>query len=365
MGARGAAETMMRLAGLRSTRENLAFVLFAAVLGGVVAFAIGRAGGPSVGIGAYLPNVRFYLFALTGFVCVAVGYLLVRHKPDSPARFLVRAEPARELWQTITGGLPLILAVALFMPSFSIIKAGIPLFTEYGWDAEFIALDRALHGTDPWRLLQPALGHPLITAALAQLYHTWFLLIYAGTLFFALLVKDRALRCRYFLSYFAMWTIGGMAMAVGFASVGPCFLEPLLGDRHFAEQTAYLAAADRQYPVAVLDVQRSLVAWFQSGDFELGRGISAMPSMHVALAFLFFLAMRKVSRAAGWFFGAYCVLILIASVHLAYHYAIDGYVSLALVAAIWWLAGKLAPRLVSPAPEPASPTDVIRVPARA
>jgi hypothetical protein len=360
------AETTMRLGGLLLKRENLVFLLFVAALAFAVVFAVERAGGPAAGLDAYLPNVRVFLLALSGCLCAAIAWLLVRHRPDSPTKFLLEAPQSRALWHALAQGLPLILAVAFFMPSFSMIKAGLPLFNTYHWDAEFIALDRALHfGTDPWRLLQPVLGHPLVTAALAQLYHTWFLLIYAGTLFFALLVKDAALRCRYFLAYFLTWTIGGMAMAVGFASVGPCFLEPILGQAHFAEQMAYLEAANRQYPVATLEVQHALVEWFRSGDLTLGRGISAMPSMHVALAFLFFLAMRKVSRAAGWFFGAYCAAIMIASVHLGYHYAVDGYVSLALVAGVWWLAGKIAPRLISPEPQPIPTTEIPGVPARA
>lgn len=354
----------MQLADLRLKRETLVFLLFVAVLGVTVTFAIQRAGGPAIGLETYLPNVRFFMLALVGYVCIAVPYLLVRHRPTSPARFLTEAPAARALWNSVVTGLPLILAVACFMPSFSLIKAGIPLFAAYTWDAQLIALDRAIHGTDPWRLLQPVLGYPIITAALAKLYHTWFLLIYGGTLFFALLVKDRALRCRYFLSYFLMWTIGGMAMAVGFASVGPCFLEPLLGDPRFAEQMAYLKAADRLYPVAVLEVQDALVAWYRSEDFKFGRGISAMPSMHVALAFLFFLGVRQVSRAAGWFFGAFCFAIAIASVHLGYHYAVDGYASLALVAAIWWVAGKLVPLLTAERPFIAA-AEVASVPVRA
>lgn len=355
----------MQLARLLPKRENAVFLAFVAVLAVSVTQLIERFGGPSVGIAAFMPNIRFYFLMLVGFVCCVASYLLFRYRPENPTEFLLHSPEARGFWTSIAAGVPLLIATGFFMPTFSLIKSGIPLFNPYGWDSQFIALDRAIHGTDPWRLLQPVLGYPIVTAALAQLYHTWFLLIYVGTLFFAVMVKDRALRCRYFIAYFLMWTIGGMAMAVGLASVGPCFLEPLLGNPHFAEQMAYLEAADRQYPVAVLEVQRELIAWFRAGDFGFGRGISAMPSMHVALAFLFFLAVRRVSRKAGWFFGVFCFGIMIASVHLGYHYAIDGYVSVALVAAIWWAAGKLTPVLLGPARENAGSAEVSGVPARA
>jgi hypothetical protein len=356
----------MRLAAFQPKREDVAVLLFVFALSIIVNVMIEQVGGTALGLGGYLPNVQFYLLALVFFVCAAVAYLLIRYRPDSPVQFLREGEPARAQWRTIAGALPLLLAVGAFMPSFALIKSGIPLFTAYDWDARFIALDQALHfGVDPWRLLQPVLGYPIVTAALAKIYHSWFLLIYAGALYMALLVKDRALRQRYFLSYFAVWTIGGMAMAVGFASVGPCFLEPLLGNTHYADQMAYLQAANLQYPVTTLAVQDELVAWYRAGEFGLGRGISAMPSMHVALAFLYYLAMRKVSRWAGWFFGAFCFVITLASVHLGYHYAVDGYVSLALVGAIWWLVGKLVPRLLSPEVEPAAATEIAGVPARA
>jgi hypothetical protein len=69
--------------------------------------------------------------------------------------------------------------------------------------------------------------------------------------------------------------------------------------------------------------------------------------MHVSLAFLFFLAMRKVSRFAGLFFGLFTVIILIGSVHLAYHYAVDGYVSIVTTWLIWLASGPLARRVAS------------------
>jgi membrane-associated phospholipid phosphatase len=64
--------------------------------------------------------------------------------------------------------------------------------------------------------------------------------------------------------------------------------------------------------------------------------------MHVAQAFLFFLAMRKISRSAGICFGIFAVVVAVSSVHLGYHYAIDGYVSLVVTMIVWALSGKLA-----------------------
>ena len=64
-----------------------------------------------------------------------------------------------------------------------------------------------------------------------------------------------------------------------------------------------------------------------------------MPSMHVGLAFLFWLAMRE-TPASKFFLGFY-VVIFVGSVHLAYHYAVDGIVSTGLVALLWWASGRI------------------------
>jgi hypothetical protein len=299
-------------------------------------------------------NVTLYLSALLFSLMPSIAVQLWRHRPQRPIAFL------GDLFTGDTGarlarGAPMLIALTLFLPAFSAMKSAIPLFGSYAWDDTWIALDRALHGTDPWRLLQPLVGHPPISSALSILYQLWILLIYAGGIWFCFFVDDRDLRNRYFIAYIACWTLIGVLMATALASVGPCFLAPMLGDSRFVEQMEYLRQANTHFPIMVLKVQDQLIAWHQSGSEGLGRGISAMPSMHVSLAFLFFLAMRRVSKRAGYFFGAFFVAILIGSVHLGYHYAVDGYVSIAVTGLIWALAGQCVRRR-DPAPEPASAT---------
>src|SRR5690606_34613201 len=131
-----------------------------------------------------------------------------------------------------------------------------------------------------------------------------------GGIWFCFFVEDRDVRTRYLIAYLSCWTLLGVVMATALASVGPCFLAPMLGDTRFVEQMEYLRQADTHFPIMVLEVQDQLIAWHQSGNEGLGRGISAMPSMHVSLAFLFFLAMRRVSKRAGYFFGVFFVAIL-------------------------------------------------------
>ncbi len=64
-----------------------------------------------------------------------------------------------------------------------------------------------------------------------------------------------------------------------------------------------------------------------------------MPSLHVAMVFLFALVGWRSGLVPGIVLTAYAVVIFIGSVHLGWHYAIDGYVGIAGTWLIWKFAG--------------------------
>ena len=295
---------------------------------------------------AYAANLLLNVFTLCTMAIFPFASLLYRARPKSPIRFSLGLLFSGDWLVNIARGLPMLIAVIVLMPAFSAMKSSIPLFNSHSWDPAWIAADRAIHGMDAWQLLQPVLGFPIITSLLSVAYHAWLFLVYAGTVYFCFFAKDRELRAQYFIGYFAIWTVVGAGLAVALASVGPCFVAPLFGDHRFDGQMAYLRAANEQYPVFVLAVQEKLLAWHQSGNHGLATGISAMPSIHVSMATLFALSMTRVSRTAGVSAWMFMLTILIGSVHLGYHYAVDGYVAIAATVGIWALAKPLARMVV-------------------
>jgi len=306
--------------------------------------------GVTLRLSSYLLNFQIYAFSAATFLGAHLLLILWRARPDHPIGFsldLVRKHKDRAM-----RALPLMLAVALFMPTFSAVKSAIPLFNAYTWDQTFIDLDVLIHGEDPWIILHAVFGYPASTAFLALMYHLWVLLIYVGSVYFSFYVSDDKLVLRYFFSFVMIWSLLGMVLAIIFASVGPVFLEPIVGDDRFLDQIGHLAAANETFPIMVLPVQEALLAGYESGNHGLGRGITAMPSMHVALACLFWLAMRRISKPASHFFLAFLVVILIGSVHLAYHYAVDGYVSVIFTIVIWKLSNFAVGRSVTLALKP-------------
>lgn len=274
-----------------------------------------------------------------GWFFFDICWRLFRDRPHRPLDWARNRYFSRAALTRLAGSIPTIAMCAILIPVFSALKSMIPLFTEFTWDATFIAWDRALFfGMDPWLLLQPVFGYPAITASISILYNLWIGFLYLGVLVMALsgAVSDD-LRRRFFLTYAMAWSLVGGLLATIFASVGPVFAAPILGIETFTAQVEYLRWANEQFPVMSVPVQDMLLEGYQTADGSLGRGISAMPSMHIAICVLFWLAAREISPSAGRFYFWYMVVIWIGSVHLGYHYALDGLLSLVAIWAIWKL----------------------------
>ncbi|MGN6515499.1 MAG: phosphatase PAP2 family protein [Rhizomicrobium sp.] len=232
------------------------------------------------------------------------------------------------------------LAFVPLLVSFDALKEVITRINPFSWDETFSHFDRVLGmGRLPWQWLQPLLGHPLITVAINFAYDFWFLIILLSLVWVAYSpVRDR-IRMQYLIAFAFVWFIGGNLLAIVFSSAGPCYFGRLgLEPNPYAAQMAYLQEVGRHWPLWSLDIQDRLWDSYIGRNGEIS-GISAMPSIHVTAAVLLALFGLRRNRRLGLLLCLYAGVIFIGSIHLAWHYAVDGIAGTALAILFWWMAG--------------------------
>lgn len=293
---------------------------------------------------------NFYLYevfavivaaAAIAMVLLGVGSAMVARPAGSLYAAVRRDLAARFSRERLVNLLVPLLLAPLFFSTFSSLKTLIPYVSPFAWDESLMRWDRWLHGgTDPWRLLQPVLGGALPTRAIDALYSGWIPAMLGVFLWQAGSTQRGALRMRFLLSFLLCWILIGTVLATALSSAGPCYFGRIAGlPDPFAPLIANLQRVGGEVPLFALSTQDMLWQAYQSRATTVGGGISAMPSMHVAIAVLIALFGWKLGRRAGILFTAFAVLTMLGSVHLGWHYAIDGYVSAAAAAAIWWSVG--------------------------
>lgn len=290
-------------------------------------------------LGTLLPS--FALVLLVGRFCWAAAVI----RPEQPLRWF-GADLRRILLDRdrMLGGALALGAMMVFIDSFSILKNAIPAFRPFAWDLALAEADRALHfGTDPWRLLWPLLGHPWAVTALNAAYHLWFLLLYFLFIIAAFWREQGQARLTFLLATVLVWGIGGNLLAVVFSSAGPVYFAAIGLGETFAPQMQALHQFAQVSPVWALDVQRMLWEGY-SGNGNVA-GISAFPSMHVASTALMMLYGFRIHRRVGQALAVFLALILLGSVVLAWHYALDGYAGVAIAFAGWHAARAIAARV--------------------
>jgi len=247
------------------------------------------------------------------------------------------------------------LVCATMLATFNAFKQAILPRAGFHLDALFAAWDKALFlGVDPWVVTHKVLSGPVATLAVDSFYHGWFVPMTLGVIVCAYL-RDSHLRTQYVLSYAVSWILIGSVLAWLLPAAGPCFYDDFAGGAPtFTALMDTLAGYDRTLVaeggagLAALKNQQALLNHFGgSGPLVLGGGISAMPSMHNALAVLFALGGMRINRVLGWVMWIYATLIWIGSIHLGWHYAIDGIAAVVLVVLIWYACGRAAAAMLA------------------
>jgi hypothetical protein len=230
-------------------------------------------------------------------------------------------------------------AASLFLP----LKYAIPHEVAFWLDGPLAAAERALFVVDPWLALDRAFGWAALP--MDWLYGAW-LPVQTVVLFLVILARPSPAKSRALIAYSAAWFLLGVAAAVIFASAGPLFYDRLLGGNEFALLAPTLRARGVWIALAESD---GMWASFATGTPGPVAGISAVPSLHVAISLWIWLTARAMAPRSAPFAAVYFLLIWIGSVQLGWHYAADGLAGALGMLAIW-LAGRLPLAISATAP---------------
>jgi PAP2 superfamily len=276
-------------------------------------------------------QIPFATYMILGIAFAGIGAALIIvaklglyavQREESPARRLL--SELEYIWSFIIA----VLLSALQISVLTWTKVMLPIASPFWADPLLASLDHALFRSDPWRLANLLFGWaaPFIDRA----YISWAPVKF-GTFLVLAFAPQSMRKSRAFIAYFVM--MGAVAIGQYFlSSAGPVFYEQLgLGQRFSQMPIEPWVATARTYLW-----QDHLKA---GGD--IGGGISAMPSLHVAAALWIALVWRSYNRAAGAIGFVYFALILVGSVLLGWHYAFDGIAAVSITTVAWFAAARL------------------------
>lgn len=257
------------------------------------------------------------IFLLCGLALAKVVQFIIEREPLPTQRL------KRELWRPdIPIGVAL---VAAQMAVLGCAKVTLPYATSFWTDPPLAQLDAMLFfGVDPWRI-----SHALFGGAshlIDRAYITWAPINLSLTALLLILPQSEK-RAQALLSYFVIMA-GSIALMYAIPAAGPIFYADLgYGDRF----------ADLPLHPWVESTRHYLWTGYLNPDDRIGSGISAMPSVHVAVACWMALVCRLYLPKAQMLGWAFLAVILVGSVHLGWHYAVDGLAGIGITAAAWWL----------------------------
>jgi membrane-associated phospholipid phosphatase len=204
-------------------------------------------------------------------------------------------------------------------------KTLIPAFEPMWADPLLADFDRWLLGAEAWALAE--FLRPLDTV-IDVLYALWSLVLQIVVIAVLLASPSRA-KARVAISFFLTMALVGVVGQFVLPSGGPIFWSRLgLGHRFDAMQSAPHSIVAASY----------LWGKHMGNTVDFATGISAFPSMHVAMAAWMVVATHSLFprfKFLSWF---YFLVILLGSVFLGWHYLVDGIGGAFGMICCWWLA---------------------------
>ncbi len=247
----------------------------------------------------------------------------------------------RRFWR----GLGALLCVAAlycnFFNNYGYSKSLISAFQPYYLDPILQKIDLALHGgTAPFGLFSGWLTPALVNTLNLYYVGLWSFVMIVYVLWQMALPASPS-RTQFLSTFVMLWIIGGVVMATLLSSVGPVFYSVFYSD---AYSTMNAALIDPFYDThgilsttPVINMRQELLRFVTNDTLVDWNGISAMPSLHTAVAMLIALHSFRYARRLCFITIPFAIMIIVGSFALGWHYLIDTYVSALLVVLLWWV----------------------------
>jgi uncharacterized membrane protein len=315
--------------------------IYAAVALYLVVGAIYVQANGGIVLGALPTYIRLFLInygAIAPYIVLVVGVWHVLHRLRARRALAFRHMfAAPRIGRFLAGTLLMLTALLLFQAMFASVKSVLSTGPGFAFDTVLADLDKALHfGVDPWRYLRFLENDVALRLIEINYNAVWFIVCFGTLYWFVTSPRADRLRNRYVLSALLLWMIIGNLLAGIFMSAGPVYFGHVTGDTaRFSEQLVFIARSAGQFSSAA-DYQAYLWHLHSTGSEGFGSGISAFPSMHLALITLNALFALELSRRLGLIAFAYVALVQLSSVYLGWHYAVDGYFSILAAGLVYY-----------------------------
>lgn len=281
--------------------------------------------------------LMYPLFALIwgGLTAAWLAWRYLMH----PRLLRASLEPSRAL-----GALLVFFVAVPAQSTFQSVKKAIGPAVGFSWDPALDQLDQLVHGGPAWMWFSSVVESPLALRAIDWLYTIWFILLLLF-IWWVSWTTRRQLRQQAMVAFLLIWIIGGNIIAAVFASAGPCYSSHVGVDP--APYAALLARTQASHLFAATAQPAIWQALVEGPGLTFG-GVSAFPSIHVAVAVFLAIVGWKSSRWVGIVMAVYASLIQVGSIVLGWHYAVDGYAGAIIAFASWHLAGWMTRRFGQP-----------------
>lgn len=280
-------------------------------------------------------RIPFEAYAIAGVTTALLGigaFVVFKFVSYAKQR---EAAPARRLVSEFPRCFGFVLGTVLVAVQMGVLtwtKIMLPLADPFWADPLLANADHLIFRMDAWKIAEALFGWaaPMVDGA----YVTWLPIKFI-TLAVVLSLPESRKKTQAILAYFLIMACTALGQYL-LSSGGPVFYAQLGFGNRFAA-----------LPIEPWVKVTSSYLWsdYLRAGGDIGGGISAMPSLHVAIALWVALVLRAYAPRLATLGFAYYALILIGSVLLGWHYGTDGIAATAITLVSWHFANHLSFRL--------------------